>query len=398
LKGNILPIPIERAISFDSSGFKFVARRGSSLNGINFINKSNGFAFVRSNRDIYNTEFAFACKLSRGSGVLSFDVRRSKMCSLDGLMLHLDLISASAENSTDPFLCSNNASSKKISVDVLTCWNRVSILIDSDVNFFRAILKHTSLSESCLDFVEFKDFNFDSGDFSNGFCSFIDSNYKYQDIIFPCVRFLKKDSSPLLINFSPVNSSSWKYNGQYFFKDLDFSILFVNDVRSCWYANGVDSLSFNIDGLIKNLKYIIDLLKPEKLVTFGASMGGWGALFFGIKLSANTVIAINPELEMFREGSRTKGIIKPNVHPHSNIKYQLTSPKNDVHLFFSKHDVVDSVFMTEALYFKNKNLHVYEVDSNHVVGDALQMMKRDLLMLIEFSFLECTNTTFVNIK
>lgn len=76
----------------------------------------------------------------------------------------------------------------------------------------------------------------------------------------------------------------------------DTAFLFLADADSHWYVgrsgeNDVADFSHIISSVLAELK-----LTPRDAVTIGASMGGYGALFYGIRLGLAGVIAVNPQL------------------------------------------------------------------------------------------------------
>lgn len=70
--------------------------------------------------------------------------------------------------------------------------------------------------------------------------------------------------------------------------------LLLRDVKNQWYLKGIPGLGDNIDSTIKAIRKIIAEMKPSKVITVGQSMGGYGAILYGLLLGADEVISYGP--------------------------------------------------------------------------------------------------------
>jgi len=111
----------------------------------------------------------------------------------------------------------------------------------------------------------------------------------------PGALMLRKKHSgvPLIIVFSSVNS-----NGFSFFKTLKalpYAKLFIRDPEDCWFQRGITPEVNSPDRLAGHLRAMIAKLRPGRIITTGASMGGYAALLFGHLLRAQAVFAMSPQ-------------------------------------------------------------------------------------------------------
>jgi pimeloyl-ACP methyl ester carboxylesterase len=99
--------------------------------------------------------------------------------------------------------------------------------------------------------------------------------------------------SPLLIAFSSVNSNGFSFYQQAI--GLKVHKVFVRDPADAWYQKGISPGIDDVAGLAAKLREIVAHLKPSRVVTVGASMGGYASLVFGNLIGADIVIASSPQ-------------------------------------------------------------------------------------------------------
>lgn len=73
---------------------------------------------------------------------------------------------------------------------------------------------------------------------------------------------------------------------------------FIKDFRQSWYHEGLLGLSDDMDGTEAYLRSLVERHKPSKLVTLGASAGGYAAIVFGCRLGADRVAAFSPQTDV----------------------------------------------------------------------------------------------------
>jgi hypothetical protein len=71
--------------------------------------------------------------------------------------------------------------------------------------------------------------------------------------------------------------------------------LFLRDLSQSWYHRGVEGFAPDIAGVEAGIREIVERAAPRRLVTIGASAGGYAALLFGRLLGADEVHAFGPQ-------------------------------------------------------------------------------------------------------
>lgn len=113
------------------------------------------------------------------------------------------------------------------------------------------------------------------------------------------------DAHALVVSFSAAHAPDEppRYNGQRILRDFDCPRLYLLDdqgpreplPRPCWYL-GTDRVFDVADSVLEVLERIAgELHLPRRrVVTCGASKGGWAALYFGARFGAGHAIAGEP--------------------------------------------------------------------------------------------------------
>lgn len=73
---------------------------------------------------------------------------------------------------------------------------------------------------------------------------------------------------------------------------------FIKDFRQSWYHEGLLGISQDMDGTEAYLRGLVARHRPERLVTLGASAGGYAAIVFGCLLGADRVAAFSPQTDV----------------------------------------------------------------------------------------------------
>lgn len=71
--------------------------------------------------------------------------------------------------------------------------------------------------------------------------------------------------------------------------------LLLRDSSQSWYHRGVEGMAGDVAGVAAAIRRIVEREQPRKLVTLGASAGGYAALLFGRLLGAEEVHAFGPQ-------------------------------------------------------------------------------------------------------
>lgn len=84
-----------------------------------------------------------------------------------------------------------------------------------------------------------------------------------------------------------------------FFRTLNDAVpakkLLLRDREQSWYHRGVDGFGDDIAGVEAAIRRIVEREQPRRLVTIGASAGGYAALLFGRLLGADEIQVFGPQ-------------------------------------------------------------------------------------------------------
>jgi hypothetical protein len=72
---------------------------------------------------------------------------------------------------------------------------------------------------------------------------------------------------------------------------IRFNRILVRDIESAWYHRGVPGLGMHVDAVASSLRGLIQSILPSRVMTIGQSMGGYGAILFGMLLNADRIVA-----------------------------------------------------------------------------------------------------------
>lgn len=142
-------------------------------------------------------------------------------------------------------------------------------------------------------------------------------------------------SDELLIVFSAINTPEKKFTGYSIFKQYPRNILFLN-CENDWYINGIKGLGKSVDETVKQIKKIIgtEFDYVSNIITFGGSMGGYGALLYGALLNANCSIGMGAETIL----GIYLGISRQFIYQHGkpNLKQIISDSESLFYIFYGE--------------------------------------------------------------
>jgi hypothetical protein len=97
---------------------------------------------------------------------------------------------------------------------------------------------------------------------------------------------------PLIISFAGLGD---QFQFRNILSDFEVNTIYLRDLKHNWYLNGVPQGGETVEEIVSFLKGYIEEWKFPKVVTIGASAGGYGALLFGALLNVNSVMALSPQ-------------------------------------------------------------------------------------------------------
>lgn len=71
--------------------------------------------------------------------------------------------------------------------------------------------------------------------------------------------------------------------------------LFIRDIKMRYYLTGLKNTTSNLNETIEYIKQLTTVKKYKKIVALGCSAGGYAAIFYGLLLNFNKIIAFSPQ-------------------------------------------------------------------------------------------------------
>jgi hypothetical protein len=119
------------------------------------------------------------------------------------------------------------------------------------------------------------------------------------------IQMVKKgDGLPLIITFGGCGIDPDTGRAQYALRntlrDEDVNQIRLRDQYSCWFHNGVQGASTDIQSTVHYLRDLIQDFKADRILCSGASGGGYAAILFGSLLNVTGVVALAPQTILHR--------------------------------------------------------------------------------------------------
>lgn len=186
-------------------------------------------------------------------------------------------------------------------------------------------------------------------------------------------------SKTLLVICSSLDTRRPNFTFWKLAQKLECNCLFLNSPMTHWYRTGVIGIDNGIDGVSEKISNIKKQLEIERLLFFGVSMGGYGAILFGSLSKADHIIAFSVEPLLGMPGGRTevtRNYLQP-IYPDLRV---LDIPK--LTIVYGEMDVSDTIgayLLNEAC----KNINVYHIPyAEHDVANSLNY-RGELLPLLQ---------------
>ena len=161
------------------------------------------------------------------------------------------------------------------------------------------------------------------------------------------------------------------------FTDLRFNVIFIRDLSQRWFNFGIKGFSLDMADTAEQLRYQIDTRfdRSLPLYTVGNSAGGYGAIYFGEVLGADTVLAMVPQtmidlnvLARFgHAGWEQMGKFQAIV---PNLRAVMTGKAARVHIVVGKHSPEDVIHAGNLAGCENVYIEI--MDGKHDVGRRWQ--------------------------
>lgn len=141
---------------------------------------------------------------------------------------------------------------------------------------------------------------------------------------------------PTVISFSSVNTIEGRFKPYRLVVRSGMNVIFVNDADNRWYQNGIPGLSgcsrIAADTLVRRGREIGN----GRVITFGSSMGAYGAILFASLGGADGCLAFGCENPLGLDGGRFKmhyrgegDLSYPDISDHVNETTNFFTCEND---------------------------------------------------------------------
>jgi len=104
-------------------------------------------------------------------------------------------------------------------------------------------------------------------------------------------------SDTLVVTFASLGGASGVASFEFFNSIFPFDVdkIFVRDMFTSWYLQGLRGLTHTISDTAAYLRSIIDECQYKHVVFIGYSMGGFGAIAHGVLAGARVILAFGPQ-------------------------------------------------------------------------------------------------------
>lgn len=127
----------------------------------------------------------------------------------------------------------------------------------------------------------------------------------------PCCRIVSRDAPLTILVFSQVNVPVGKFGASRALAEVDCNVVFLNCPHNGWYLNGIPGLGATPEAAAEELGRLLARhgISGDKRVTWGGSMGGFGAVVYGALMGVETIVAFGAELKLLVAGGKSEGIL-----------------------------------------------------------------------------------------
>jgi hypothetical protein len=207
----------------------------------------------------------------------------------------------------------------------------------------------------------------------------------YKDFSWICER-IENDSDTGIIFFSSCPSFEWTNDNIEITKSI--KKIYVYDPSNVWWHGYYPGLpTYGCIALAKCLKKHLKKHKIKKLITMGASRGGYGAILFGCLLDADLVLSFSPQTSIDSKLNNKYGIFTrmEYLKKHKNVNFDLSAfdlknvlnhyrktSKTKYMLFYGSNNSYDKKSVKNIENFPNVHLIECESDSHKITKNFIQ--------------------------
>jgi hypothetical protein len=177
---------------------------------------------------------------------------------------------------------------------------------------------------------------------------------------------------PLVISFASLGD---KFQFRGLFQDLQVNCIYFRDLKHNWYLNGVPGAGASVSEISNFLSNQMQLHAFTRVISIGASAGGFAALLFGSLMRVDQILAFSPQTFVdkmhrtfyydYRWRDRVKQIYdgEKSNREFLDVKPFIKCFPNRVDLFYDNSHRLDGIHC-RRLKFENIN-HLKFPDAGH---------------------------------
>ncbi|MCW2270603.1 Tetratricopeptide repeat protein [compost metagenome] len=159
-----------------------------------------------------------------------------------------------------------------------------------------------------------------------------------------CQIVEKSKNLPTIISFSAINTPRGKFKPYKTVVEANANVIFVNDCDNSWYQNGVVGVGSSPQEAARALVQMAREIGNGRVVTFGTSMGAFGAMLYAALGNADGCMAFGPEPVLNLAGSRSKiHIPQSTTVRYESLVETIRASAASFYVYFSEADEMDII-------------------------------------------------------
>lgn len=157
----------------------------------------------------------------------------------------------------------------------------------------------------------------------------------------PRYRVVPRDSKKLVIFFSGTGVEDHCFHWWNMGQRIDASIIYVNNGRNEWYMRGIPGIGDSYEATVRGFKAWADALGATDIFTCGGSMGGSGALIYGVPLGAR-VLGMGFETRLdFPWGNVQRLLVRDFIPSFTDFRPLVARAKKRIVVYAGESEPVD---------------------------------------------------------
>jgi hypothetical protein len=149
---------------------------------------------------------------------------------------------------------------------------------------------------------------------------------------------------------------------------LNAHVVYLRDYSRNNYDNGIGAFASDLGGTLRGLRDLIANLGVNRVVCYGSSLGGYGALRYGLELQAEAVLSFAGPTNLhpsFDESMLRQLEMSPGINLRPLYERAVYTPR--VHLVYSEHHTADRDHALNLAGLRNVTLEMVRGGTSHDV-------------------------------